>query len=55
MDHLAHATVKNINHKRWFKNLNLAVTEYSRHSKIFVERREQRRKKVKKESEELRN
>lgn len=39
MDHLAHATVENINHKRWFKNLNLVVTEYPRHSKIFVEGR----------------
>lgn len=55
MDHLAHATVENINHKRWFKNLNLAVTEYPRHSKIFVEGRGQRRKDGKKELEELRN
>lgn len=52
MDHLAHATVEN-NHERWFKNLNLS--EYPRHSKIFVEGIRQRRKEVKKELEELRN
>lgn len=55
MDHLAHATLENINHKKWLKNLNVVVSECPKHSKIFVERRGQRRKEGKKELEELRN
>lgn len=44
MDHLAHSSIENTNHKKWYKGfflkkrMNLAVTEYTRHSENICER-----------------